>query len=172
MAKINKTTNLGIIKNIGTLLELSKFNSLLQRHALALTKGNKYRADEILQNTYINMHNYFERNEGVTINGGLVSVAMRNDLRDLYKKDNRVRPIGSSSELRLKDEVDEIVTENKEIVDIIYKLSDEERQQLLLYAEKSCLQMFKEGISNDPYDIIRQEKKEFINYIKDKYGKN
>ena len=168
--KINNNTSLHVIKDISTIEELSKYDKLITRHGLALTSGNKYNAEEIKQTMYLLMHKYFQKHKGVTINGGLVSICMRNNLKDIFKKSNRLIPVGPSSELRLEKQYVEPEVEREDVFNILQMLDNVERKTLLEYTYNSVSELFRKEGNTLPYDTIRFKKKKFITQLKEKYN--
>lgn len=169
--KKNSLTDLSIIRDIDSLEGLSKFYKRITRHAIALSNNDEYRAEEAVQNAMITIGRYFRNNPGVKINGGLVSISIRNHIKDSYKRDNRLVSVGLSSELIIEDTAYEEYTENDCILNELARLSNEERKTLLNYVYNTAVELTSQHPDNLSYDTIRQHKKQFINKIKEKYGK-
>lgn len=65
------------IKNITSITELSKYDKTIREHAKILIKDPNT-ADELVQEMYLNLHKYFQKYPNKIIDGGLVSVTLRN----------------------------------------------------------------------------------------------
>lgn len=81
---------LGTIRDIRTLDQLAVYDSKLRAHAIMLAKNNKDLGEDALHDVYINLHKYLTKYPNKVINGGLVSVAIRNTIKNIQKKANRM----------------------------------------------------------------------------------
>lgn len=78
------------IKDISSLEELSKHHKLIYRHAVMVTGYvNKTDAKDLVQEFYLKMHDYFEKNPKKKINGGFIATALKNRFIDEKRFMNR-----------------------------------------------------------------------------------
>lgn len=82
--------NLNKITNIRTLNQLAVYDEQLREHAIMLAKNDKELGEDALHDVYLNLHKYLTKYPDKVINGGLVSVAIRNTIRNAQKKSNRM----------------------------------------------------------------------------------
>ncbi len=169
--KKNSLTDLSVIKKAGSLEDLAKHYDRIRRHAIALAKGDEFRGEEAVQNSMITIGRYFNNHEGVEINGGLVSISIRNHIKDSYKRDSKLRPVGSTGELIIEDVADEEYVESECMLKHLERLEDEERKTLVYYLYNTSVELTKNNPDGLSYYNIIQNKKAFINKIKEKYGK-
>ena len=82
--------NLNKIVNIRSLAELAVYDEQLRSHAIMLAKNDSNLGEDSLHDVYLNLHKYLTKYPDKVINGGLVSVAIRNTIRNAQKKSNRM----------------------------------------------------------------------------------
>jgi len=96
------------IKNISSIHELAKYDSIIRNHARILIKDAEL-ADDLVQNVYLQLHKYFTKYPMKRIDGGLVSVALRNALRNHQQYDtNRYDRGGADYEVSFPEIIDDI----------------------------------------------------------------
>ncbi len=167
--KKNKLTDLSVIKEVGSLQELSTFDVLIRNHSYVLSEKRREISDEAVQEMYLLLDKYFKKHQGVTINGGLVSVTLRNLIKDSYKYSKRNILVGLPTDVR-QDQTkgEEAYSEAESILTRVFDLSDKDRTELLKYTYNTCTDIYKMKDNELKYDTIRLERREFINKLKEK----
>lgn len=138
MEKKIKTTSTSLHKivDITDIKQLSVYNTLILEHARMLTKGDRLLAEDIVQEMYINLHKYFEKYPDKIINGGFVSLSLRNTLKNywetLKRKDNNYD--WEKQEL-VYDESDEEI-EEKLKDEVLYEEMERRMEELPWYERK------------------------------------
>lgn len=167
--KKSSSIDLSVIKEVGNLNELSTFDVLIRNHSYVLADKRRETSEEAVQEMYLLLDKYFRKHPGVTINGGLVSITLRNLIKDSYKYNKRNILVGLPTDVR-QDESreEEAYSETETILTRVFNLSDEERKELLKYTYNTCTDIFKMQDNQLKYDTIRLEKKEFIDKLKNK----
>lgn len=106
------------IKNITSIEQLAKYDSIIREHALILIK-DQHIADELTQELYINIHKYLTKYPNKVLDGGLISVSLRNLHRNYLKYEhNRYDRGGETYEVSfpdLPDDYEDIFREKMEI---------------------------------------------------------
>jgi len=127
------------IKNITNIIALSKYDSTIREHATILTKGDRELADDMVQELYIQLHKYFSKYPNKIIDGGLVSVSLRNLIRNYQKYElNRYDRGGVDYEVsfpEIPDDIEDIVREKMEI-EKCYEIIEERINSLSWYERK------------------------------------
>lgn len=91
------TTNLpkytlSSIKNITSIVQLSKFDVIIRKYCKHITKCNT--SDDIVNDMYIKLDSMFKKRPDLVIDGGYVSIMLRNLFNDMYKR-NKVYDYGN-----------------------------------------------------------------------------
>lgn len=129
------------IKNISSIQELAKYDAIIRKHAKILIKDESL-ADDLTQNMYLQIHKYLTKYPHKRIDGGLVSVALRNLLRNHQQYDiNRYDRGGADYEVFFPDTIDETEeTYNERIEDEKLYMEMEERINNLEWYHKKVLE--------------------------------
>lgn len=93
MEKRYTTYSLHKIKDIGTLEELSKYDREIRKYATLL---DVQLSEDIVQDFYLKMWEYFDKNPKKKINGGFIATTLRNRFIDT-KRYNKKFDYGSST---------------------------------------------------------------------------
>ena len=120
------------INNISSLEELSKYNKQILKHASMITKHNKEKAKDLVQEFYLKMFDYFEKNPNKKINGGFIANTLRNRYID---------------EVRFMKRYDFGVGDKDSVE--TYLIEMEEAEPYELTKEDSMLDLLSEIIEND-----------------------
>lgn len=166
--------SLHTIKNVGSLEELAKYHKLIFKHAVMVTGYvNKTNAKDLVQEFYLKMHDYFEKNPNKKINGGFIATALKNRYIDekrymsrfdfgIAEKDS----IQTYLEDRADDEAYEATTEDyllSELEDIIDNhLTGEERLLIELSYDMNLSELSRKtdiSYSNLRYEYLKTKKK-------------
>lgn len=86
------------IKDITSLAELAKFDSLIRRYTYQIGPSQKEQLDDIIQDVYIKLHNLFARYPGKVIDGGYVAMTIKSVYLNEKKTYNNRMDFGNSSE--------------------------------------------------------------------------
>lgn len=81
--------NMNQIANINSIDKLAIYDKHLREHSLILARGDRDLAHDSLQNVYIQLDKYFKKYPDKIINGGLVSVSIRNAIKNIYKRSSK-----------------------------------------------------------------------------------
>jgi hypothetical protein len=126
------------IKNITSIEQLSKYDKIIREHALILIK-DKNIASELVQEMYLNIDKYLKKYPNKIIDGGLVSVSLRNLHRNhLQFEVNRYDRGGADYEVSFPDLPDEYETiyEDKMKMEQLYEEMDKKLNNLTWYSKK------------------------------------
>ena len=163
--------NMNKIRDIANIDEMAKYYDMIKEHALILTKNNRILAEDCVQNVFIQIHNYLTKYPDKRINGGLISVSLRNLIRNSQSRRGRYIPVGDSTEVRLEgfDELvldedmgDEIMKE----IDNIFNLPEDKREELIEMLTRTANQLKHERYPNLSLAHIRDKKRKFIEQLK------
>lgn len=138
MEKKIKTTSTSLHKIVGItdIKQLSVYNTLILGHAKMLTRGNRLLAEDITQEMYINLDKYFTKYPDKIINGGFVSLSLRNTLRNywetLKRKDSDYN--WDEQELTFDESFEDIEEKIKD--EELYEEMEKRMQQLPWYERK------------------------------------
>lgn len=118
---MSRKTNVSLhnIEGVRSIEDLAPHYDLIKSHLYVLTNKRGADMDDLMQDFYIKMYNYFNKYPNKVINGGFVSNTLRNMLRNYY---NSVSKNKTEYEHNLVDREDS----DLEIAD---KLKDEELYQ-------------------------------------------
>ena len=83
---MSKKTNVSLhnIEGVRSIEDLAPHYDLIKSHLLVLTNKRGEDIEDLMQDFYIKMYNYFEKYPSKVINGGFVSNTLRNMLRNYY----------------------------------------------------------------------------------------
>lgn len=178
------TCSLDKIDNINSLEGIAKYDKIIRSHARMLTGNNIDVADEIVQVFYISMSKYFTKYPDKIINGGFISMSLRNRLRNYYNALNKLDRGDKNNPATIKDEIDVSFFENE---DIQSKIEDEllyddmysrfedlewyEKKVLLYSLEMSMADLARAsdiGYQNLRYSLLKAKKKIGVVSLQDK----
>lgn len=83
---MSRKTNVSLhnIEGVRSIEDLAPHYDLIKSHLLVLTNKRGDDIDDLMQDFYIKMYNYFKKYPNKVINGGFVSNTLRNMLRNYY----------------------------------------------------------------------------------------
>tara|TARA_R110000796_G_scaffold162344_1_gene279118 strand:- start:2839 stop:3345 length:507 start_codon:yes stop_codon:yes gene_type:complete len=114
------------IKNIRTIEQLAIYDTIIRTHAKILIKDNNL-AEDIVQNVYVAIDKYLRKYPEKVIDGGFVSMSIRNRAKNYYKAYTNRFNFGNKIEQAYIPEKEEcfedlIVKEDEEI---LYEMLEE-----------------------------------------------
>lgn len=127
--------NLNIIKDVSTIEELSKFDTLIRKYSKSIIPCNDT-ADDIVNDMYIKLNSVMER--GSIINGGYVYITLKN-LYSNHRKININRyDFGNAYECSyIPDNInDDLDIDNKIMIEGLYNDMDDRISLLSWYEQK------------------------------------
>lgn len=155
------------IKNIGSLEELSKYDREIRKYATLL---DVQLSEDIVQDFYLKMWEYFEKNPKKKINGGFIATTLRNRFIDEKRYNNRFDfGIGDKDAIQtyLIDIVEEDEYENDYRLDLLEDivetyLTEEERMIIELSFDMNLSELSRQteiSYSNLRYSYLKAKAK-------------
>ncbi len=136
------------INNINNISDLAVYDTVIRNHSKILIKDTSI-CDDIVNDCYINLDKYFKKYPNKTINGGFVSVMIRNIWRNYLKKITNKYDYGNSTSSSVipESEIDYTDIENKIQDEVIYEVLEERIQKLDNKDKKLLENSFNKSIS-------------------------